>query len=114
MDSERSPLTLMALQVATLFLLDGRGRLVRVNEPDGAPAPRFFMGRTAEGNIWRFRHDLPDDLAAELERLCRAEPPAQDLEEPPLCYAAVRAVLEEGAPVAEEWRGPCYRFPEAI
>jgi RimJ/RimL family protein N-acetyltransferase len=112
MHPEHTPLSYIAIQAQTLYRLDERGRLLCVNEPDEPPAPRFFMGRTPEGNIWRLRHDLPDDLAAELERLCRAEPVPRDLTAPPAGYQAIRAALQEHAPVAEEWRGPCYRFPD--
>ena len=43
MDADRE---LMRLHIATLFTRDDHGRLVRVNESSGAPAPRFFLGRT--------------------------------------------------------------------
>jgi hypothetical protein len=106
-----SALQLMALQIETLFTRDAAGRMLRVNEPDGDPAPRFFLGRTAEGNIWRVRHDTPDDLARELDRICRAEPIVQHFEAPPLCLEAVRALLGDDAPASEAYRGPCFCFP---
>ena len=34
---------LMRVHVAVLFTHDADGYLDRVNEPDGAPAPRFFL-----------------------------------------------------------------------
>jgi thiamine monophosphate kinase len=90
------------LQVATLFICDAGGRLRYINEPGYTeaeldPAPRFFMGRTTEGNIWRFRHDLPDGLLHELEQLCRAEPVAVNLTDPPVHAAAIRAALHAHA-----------------
>ncbi|MFO7170814.1 MAG: GNAT family N-acetyltransferase [Chloroflexota bacterium] len=109
-----SPLSYMALQVGTLYKLDERGRLLCSNEPGDPPAPRFFLGRTPEGNIWRVRYDLPDSLAAELERLCRAEPVVAEFSAPPVGYDAIRAVLEEHAPLGDEYRGPCYRFPDQL
>lgn len=110
----RSDLDMMAMQMQTLFRMDERGQLMAVNEPGAPLAPRFFLGRTRQGNLWRFRHDLPADLVAELDRLCRAEPLAADLSAPPVGYAAMRAVLEERAPITEEYRGPCYRFPDEL
>jgi RimJ/RimL family protein N-acetyltransferase len=114
MPEARSELDYMALQVGTLFVLDERGRLLHSNEPDPPDAPLFFMGRTPAGNIWRFRHDLPDDMAAELDRLCRVEPVVHDFTQPPACYEALRAVLEEFAPLTDESRGPCFRFPAEL
>ncbi|MEN9937573.1 MAG: hypothetical protein RLZZ387_4152 [Chloroflexota bacterium] len=118
-DQTLSDLDMMAIQVRTLYRLDGRARLLAVNEtgeprPDDPPAPRLFLGRTRQGNIWCFRHDLPDDVVVELDRLCRAEPVAEDLSAPPLGYAAMHAILEEHEPVDDEWRGPCYRFPAVL
>jgi hypothetical protein len=57
---------LIEIQTNTLFTHDNAGRIVAVNEPDGAAAPRFFLGRTVEGNVWRFRHDLPEHLIQQL------------------------------------------------
>lgn len=72
-------LGLMEIQVENLFTNDENGRLLHINEPDGARAPRFFWGRTKEGSIWRCRADLPQELVGELEALCRSEPVAADL-----------------------------------
>ena len=49
---------LLRIQIETLFTKDARGRLVRLNEPNGKPAPRFFLGTTIDGNEWRVRHDV--------------------------------------------------------
>jgi hypothetical protein len=107
-------LALIRLQTATLYRLDEQGRMLCVNEPDEPRAPRLFMGRTLAGNIWSFRHDLPADLVDALEQLCRAEPVVADHQALPAGYDALRAVLAAHAPVAEEYRGPCYRFPEQL
>ncbi|HXF64428.1 MAG TPA: GNAT family N-acetyltransferase, partial [Caldilineaceae bacterium] len=76
------------------------------------PAPRFYMGRTRAGNLWRFRHDLPAATMDALDRLCRAEPVTADLASPPRAYAAIRAILQDHAPVAGEYRGPAYWIAE--
>jgi hypothetical protein len=52
----------MEIAANALFTYDRDNRMVRVNEPDDEAAPRFFMGRTREGHIWRFRHDLPAEV----------------------------------------------------
>lgn len=114
MGEPRSDIEQMLVQIGTLYRLDARGRMLAVNEPGDPPAPRLFLGRTRQGSVWSTRHDLPEDLAAELDRLCRAEPAAADLEEPPECYEALRAVLGERGPIGEEYRGPCFSFPEQL
>jgi len=40
---------LMKRHVEALYTHDAAGRLRRVREHNGAPAPRFFLGRTAGG-----------------------------------------------------------------
>ncbi len=110
-----SALALMALQAETLYTCTPEGRLLRDNDPFGVPQPpRFFLGRTAEGNLWRVRHDLPPALAARLDDLARAEPVCTDpaaLAAPPALLDDVRRVLGAAAPIAEEWRGPAYALP---
>ena len=115
----QNALQCIALQVATLFVSDANGRLRYINEPGYAEAeldraPRFFMGRTLEGNVWRFRHDLPDDLVRELEQLCRAEPIAVNLTEPPRNAVAIRAALHTHAPITQEECGPAYWIPDQV
>ncbi len=105
-------LELMHIQIETLYRLDAHGRLLCVNEPGNPPAPRFFMGRTPHGNLWRFRHDLPAELVAELDRLCMAEPVGADLVDVPAGYVAIHELLEAHAEFEDEWRGPCYLLPE--
>jgi hypothetical protein len=114
-----SDLQLIELQASALFISDDDGRLRYIAEPGYAnaerdPAPRFFMGRTRGGNIWRFRYDLPDELVHSLEQLCRAEPVAANLADPPLQAEAIRALLHAHAPIADEWRGPAYWIPDSV
>src|ERR1051325_3107058 len=77
---------LMSIHVRALFTHDAAGRLLSVNEPDGAaaPAPRLFLGRTRTGAVWRFRADLPKGLVRGLDLLCADEPPLNtELDESP-------------------------------
>ena len=111
-ETNRTERDLMALQINTLFHSDTAGRLRWVNEPGDPPAPRFFLGRTLHGNLWRFRDDLPATLVAELESLCRTEPIATDLTSPPQQEAAIKALLHAHAPIQEEERGPAWWVPE--
>lgn len=106
-----SDLETLTIQVQTLFVHDAAGRLLYVNEPERPTAPRFFLGRTLAGNIWRFRHDLPEPLVRKLEALAKAEPISQDLHGAPRQAEAFQAVLAEHQPVQQVWSGPAYGFP---
>lgn len=102
----------MAHHIDTLFRCDADGRLRQVNEIDGPVAPCFYLGRTAQGNVWRVRHDVPAPVADELDRLCRAEPVTADLAQPPRQAAAIQALLEAYAPVTQAYSGPAYWVAE--
>ncbi len=105
---------LMRIHVATLFNCDAEGRILSLRRPWSRPSgpPRFFMGRRHGGNVWLFRHDVPDDLTRRLEVLCRSEPSATDLMPPPRVASAVRAALQGHGPIIREYRGPAYLIPE--
>jgi len=103
----------MKLHVEALFTHDEKARIRCVNEPNGAKAPRLFLSRTAEGNLWRFRSDLPAQLVKEMERLCIDEPRIEDLRRAPRHRESYIALLQEQAPVQNVWAGPAYCFGEA-
>ena len=105
---------LMQLVANTLFTYDQTGRMLRVNEPEGDIAPRFFLGRTREGNTWRFRHDLPMKVIQRLETVCLQEPIADDLRGRPVHFDAVCTLLEAHAPIHDVYSGPEYYFPAKI
>ena len=107
-------LELLNRQVDTLFRHDGAGRLRCVNEPAEPEAPRFFLGRTTAGNVWRFRHDLPAEVTQALEALARLEPAPHVLETDATYFTALKDVLENHQPVRQIWSGPAYRFPETL
>ncbi len=99
------------MHVQVLFTHDAHARLLFVNEPGGgAPAPRLFFGRTREGNLWRFRADLPESLIEELAALCVDEPVGKEFHRPPRHVAAYVRLLATHAPVQELWIGPVYHF----
>src|SRR5215213_2582424 len=107
-----TPGELLAMQVEALFTHDGAGRIVATNEPNGTPAPRFFLSRSADGNLWRVGDDVPDNLAADLDCLARAEPVRVEPPPEPDCAADVRGLLERYAPVTSIGGGPAYVFPD--
>ncbi|HUQ83189.1 MAG TPA: GNAT family N-acetyltransferase [Gemmatimonadaceae bacterium] len=102
---------LMRLHVQALYTMDARGRLDRVNEPGGGPAPRFFLGRTREGNEWWFRHDVDDAVAHELEALAASETVSDDLRTSRVSAARYEALLARVGPVQRTESGPAYWVP---
>ncbi|MDQ4123147.1 MAG: GNAT family N-acetyltransferase [Acidobacteriota bacterium] len=108
-------LELMRIHIRALFTHNAESRLLFVNEPSGAtfPAPRLFLGRTRGGNVWRFRADVPENIAAELDALCADEPAVRaEFSEPPRHVEAFVRLLEQHAPVRKMSRGLAYQFTE--
>jgi hypothetical protein len=108
----------MEIHVATLFTMDRHARLLHVNDPStaGRPlaAPRFFLGRTAEGNVWRFRSDLDPQLAHELDAICKSEAIGADYAGASGGAALFESQLAKYAPVTRTWTGPAFCFPDDI
>ncbi len=96
------------------FVHDEQGRIVAVNDVDRRPAPRFYLGRTVDGNIWRFRQDLAPDLAADLETILADEPVATDLEQRATTFQRLLIALGRDAQVESIWEGPAWCFPVQI
>ena len=107
---------LMKIQVEVLFTQDENGCLQRINESmgDGKPAPRFFFGYTNEGSIYRFRHDLPDNVVAQLQEIAAAEPMPVNSQKIPRNRRQFEDILQSHASIERVWVGPAYRFPERI
>lgn len=105
---------LMRLRLETSFVYDGRGRMLRDNDPDGRPAPRLLVARTPDGASYRVGHTVPDDIAAQLAAIIAGEPPAGDFRTPPAGVEALRMALAGDAPITEEGGGPAYRFPDTL
>ena len=109
-----SDMQLIRLQVESLFTHDARGRICFVREPGGDRAPRFFLGRTREGNLWRCREDLAEETVRELEGLASDEPVRDDLRTPPRNLGAFLAALGPYAGSQPASWGPAYRFPDRL
>jgi len=105
---------LMELHVAALFSHDASGRLVQVNEPNGAPAPRVFLGGTADGPVFRSRFDVHDDLRNTLEAACLNLASSNHAWTDQIDPAPFRALLERTAPVQRIWTGPAFSFPSDL
>lgn len=110
-----SDLQLLHIQVDALFTHDPRGRIRDVNEPGGDRAPRFFLGRSREGNLWRCRDDVAEETVRTLDELASEEPVPDDLRAQPRTLEAFLAALrtgQEGGASMES--GPAYRFPDEL
>jgi RimJ/RimL family protein N-acetyltransferase len=105
--------SLIEVQLDVLLARDARGRLTSTRDPAARPAPRLFLGRSGEGNVFAVRRDVDRATADALDRLCAAEPrlAAPAAERSPACRERVRELL---APVELEWRGPAYVLPEEL
>jgi hypothetical protein len=104
----------MQQRVEALFTHDGRSRIVAINQWDGGIAPRFYLGRTAEGNLWRFRNDVPDSLAEELRNLAEREPVAAAVPRMPALNRAYIALLSSHVTIDQVWAGPAYWFSRFV
>ena len=101
---------LMRLHVDALFTRDARGDLLRINEPNGGPAPRFFLGQTTEGLVLRFRGDVGEEARRELADAASLEV-LNDLPATPETY---QEILGNTALVEKTWSGPVFSFPAAL
>jgi GNAT acetyltransferase len=104
---------LMVGHVEALFTHDVAGGLVRVNEPNGAPAPRFFVGTTVDGPVLRFRHDVSSDVRRELEAVVGDDVRRHTLDAP-LSPSRYEAILARSEPVQRTWAGPAFFFPDEL
>lgn len=114
MESSLTDLQLAEIDLDALFVHDARGRIVRTNEPDGTPAPRFDFWHTRAGNTWRVGHQVPDDVARRLVEMAVSEPVPDDLVSPPERFAAMHEALGTTFDPELNGYGLGYRFPDAI
>jgi len=106
-------LHLARLHVDALFTYDDRMR-IRTAQPSGRPAPRFFLSRTRDGNVWRCRCDLDEAIAHELQEACAGEPIGDEHLPSPHGAQRYEQVLARSAPVGYRQAGPAYAFPSEL
>jgi hypothetical protein len=104
----------MQFHVEALFTHDAGGDLVRVNEPDGARAPRFFVGRTSEGTMRRFRHDIGPDIREELEVALQSDVIRKPTFDLPIDPSPYKTILDGSGAVRSVWVGPAFYFPQEL
>ncbi|VWM09533.1 GNAT family N-acetyltransferase [Burkholderia lata] len=94
----------------TLFRLHPDRRIEHENDPECSPAPRFWLGRCADGNLAGIRADVPTPIADELARVADSEPPMADRMQP----AHLERYLALLAPVPHWNIGLVYPLPHAL
>ena len=99
-----------AVELATGFVLNDRGRIVSTREPHANRGPLFTIIRSATECAWALHEDVPERLAEQIATLARQEPPVRDLRAAPV-YAAQYLALARGRP---DFAGPAFLFPEAL
>lgn len=104
----------LALQVEALFTHDAHGHILATNEPSPQPAPRVFLGRSREDNVWRYRSDLSNAVIRALERLAHDEPVLSDLRVLPRTLLGVLEAIGADVEHATVRSGPAYRFPDTF
>ena len=93
-----------------LFTRDVNGDLLRVNVPAGAPAPRFFLGQTRDGQLLRYRGDVDQATRRTLADAAAREL-ANDVPTTPEVY---QEILAATAPIEETSAGPVFSFPGEV
>jgi hypothetical protein len=104
----------MQYHVEALYTHDDDRRLVAVNEPNGAPAPRFFLGRTIDGTLCRFRRDVASELRQDLEAAVAEELGRGDDVDSPIDPAPYERIIGRHDPVQRTWTGPAFCFPSEL
>jgi len=107
-------LELMEMQTKALFTHDNNNFIRNINDLDGAPAPRFFLGRTPEGNVMRFRYDLPQGIIKKLTNLVAAESTSFNLPRNTVLLEKIKEILKEHQEIQKIFEGPAYRIPRGL
>lgn len=108
------------LKLRTAYNLKAEGRIVSTREPEPMQGPLFTLIRTTERCAWAVHASLPAELAAELDRAARDEPPALDLEAQPVHAERYRALVhahlasQRADAALSERAGSVFRFPAIL
>jgi hypothetical protein len=105
---------LVAREVATLFVLNDRGRIARVNDPPESPGPRMYLAGCRAGNIVRVRDDVSDETATAIAELAEREPPLCDPDSTPVHLDTYVELLARVAPVEQQVAGLTFCVPKGF
>ena len=109
-----SDLELLALHRQTAFTFDDRGRMQHESAPDRSPGRRFSFAGCQDGNLAVVRHDVPDPVARELQRLVAEEPPLVATDAVPVHLDRYRALLDVDGSAVEHHHGVLWVFPGPV
>ena len=98
-----------ALHLQTLFLLTATAASSENAGAGTKCAALFCLIRGATDCAWAVRADVPQDVANELDRLAREEPPVSDFRDAPV-HAERSMALVEGRCDS----GPAFAFPDEL
>jgi GNAT acetyltransferase len=101
------------LQLRTLFVLSADGRIRSAREPGANRGPLFSLIRSTVSCAWAVRVDVPQEIASEIDRLAREEPPVTDFGDEPVHASSYVSLLSQGGPIRQTF-GPAFEFPAAI
>lgn len=114
-------MTTPALHLKTCLALNHEGRIISTREPAASRGPLFTLVRGVTACAWAVRADVPSDVASELDRLARDEPPTFDFHAAPVHADRYVSILEDRiAPTREAVSksrrsdGPAFEFPDSL
>lgn len=84
------------------------GRMVCTNSWERQPAPRFHLMLTPAGPQWRFRRDVPSDVARRLDDLAAGETWNPEAQRPSDLLGRYVGALSHHAPVQTVRAGPAF------
>ena len=115
------PMSTPDLHLNTAFILNDEGRITSTREPGARRGPLFSLVRSATRCSWAVRADVPNDLARELDRLAREEPPTLDFRDAPVHADRYVSLLggrigsiHGAASKIRQSDGPLFTFPDAV
>jgi len=104
----------MRLHIEALFTHDAEGNLDRVNEPNGPPAARLFVGRTIDGVVRRFRHDIGQEIRRDVDQALHDDVLGRHGLDSRIDPSRYQTILARAAPVQRTWEGPAFVFPDQL
>src|SRR5580704_1476892 len=107
-------LSLLHIDVQTLFVVSPSERIERTRDPDGSLPPRLFFAGCAQGNIARVRHDIEDQAAQRLLAIAAAEPPWWNPWALPHCIGKLIDVLSNDRPSTNLATSVIYQLPNNL
>lgn len=119
LESRSYPMSTPDLHLKTCFVFDVAGRIVSTREPQATSGPLFILVRGLDSCAWSVRADVPADIAEELDRLARDEPPLSDFRDAPVLAERYISLLKDRVGEISETKmresdGPAFEFPDSL